>query len=306
MAGGYTAVDLSQLPAPVVVEGLDYETVLAERKAALLELVSVEQRSAVEAVLELESEPLTKLLEESAYRELLLRQRVNEAATAVMLAYARDSDLDQIGANYQVERLVIDEGDPDAVPPVSPTFESDADFRRRIQLSPEGYTTAGSKGSYEFHALGADAQVRDAQAITPAPGQVTVYVLSREANGAASPELQASVAETLNAEQIRPMTDQVTVQSAAITEYTVDATLTVFSGPDAMLVRQAAIDAVTTYAVEQHRLGYDITLSGLYAALHQEGVQNVTLASPSADLVIGDGEAAYCTDVTVTLGGTGV
>lgn len=306
MAGGYTAVDLSQLPAPVVVEGLDYETVLAERKATLLELVSAEQRDAVETVLELESEPLTKLLQESAYRELLLRQRVNEAARAVMLAYAEDSDLDQIGANYQVERLVIDQGAPDAVPPIPRIYESDADYRRRIQISPEGYTTAGSKGSYEFHALSADAQVRDAQAITPASGQVTVYVLSRNGNGAASPELQASVAETLNAEQIRPMTDQVAVQSAAITEYSVDATLTVFSGPDAMLVRQAAIDAVTAYAAEQHRLGYDITLSGLYAALHQEGVQNVTLASPSADLVIGDGETAYCTDVTVTLGGTGV
>lgn len=306
MAGGYTAVDLSQLPAPDVVESLDFEAILAERKAALLELVDEEQRADIEATLALESEPLIKLLEENAYRELVWRQRVNEAARAVMLAYAKDGDLDQIGANFHIQRLVIDEGDPDAVPPVPPTYENDAEFRRRIQLSPEGYTTAGSRGSYEFHALGADAQVRDAQAVSPAPGQVTVYVLSRDGNGEASVELQELVAAPLDAELIRPMTDQVTVQSVAITEYSVDAELTVFSGPDAELVRQTAVEAMTAYVEEQHRIGYDITLSGLYAALHQEGVQNVTLINPTATLVMGDGEAAYCTDISVSLGGTDV
>lgn len=304
MAGGYTAVDLSQLPAPDVVESLDYETILADRKAALLELISEEQRAEVEETLALESEPLTKLLEENAYRELVWRQRVNEASRAVMLAYAEKADLDQVGANFHVERLTIDEGDPDAVPQVPPTFESDREFRRRIQLSPEGYTTAGSKGSYEFHALGADAQVRDAQAITPAPGQVTVYVLAREGNGEATPELQEVVEQTLSADEIRPMTDQVSVQSVAVNEYTVEAELTTFSGPDAELVRQAAVEAITAYVEEQHRIGYDITLSGLYAALHQEGVQNVTLTSPAASLIIGDGETAYCTDIAVILGGT--
>lgn len=306
MAGGFTAVDLSQLPAPSVVESLDFEAILAERKDALLALVDEEQRAEVEETLALESEPLTLLLEENAFRELVWRQRVNEASRAVMLAYARGADLDQIGANFHVERLVIDEGDPDAVPPVPPTYESDRDFRRRIQLSPEGYTTAGSRGSYEFHALGADAQVRDAQAITPAPGQVTVYVLAREGNGEASPELQEVVEQTLDADEIRPMTDQVSVQSVAITEYTLAAELTVFSGPDAELVRQAAVEAITAYVAEQHRIGYDITLSGLYAALHQEGVQNVILTSPATSLIIGDGEAAYCTDISVTLGATDV
>ncbi len=43
--------------------------------------------------LELESEPATKLLQENAYRELLLRQRINEAAQAVMVAYAMGGDL---------------------------------------------------------------------------------------------------------------------------------------------------------------------------------------------------------------------
>lgn len=299
-------VDLSLLPKPDVIETLDFEVILEERKTALLALVSEEDRAEIEATLELESEPLTKFLEENAYRELVWRQRVNEAARAVMLAYAKGGDLDQIGANYVVFRQVIDGGDPDAVPPVPPTYESDTDFRRRIQLSPEGYTTAGSSGSYVFHALSADPNVKDAQAVSPSPGQVTVYVLSRDGNGTASPELQTAVDSAVNADNIRPMTDQVNVQSVAVIEYSVVAELTVFSGPDAEVVRQSAEDAITDYVANQHRIGYDITLSGLYAALHQAGVQNVTLTSPVAPIVIGDGEAAYCTGVTVTVGGTDV
>jgi phage-related baseplate assembly protein len=97
--------DLNQLAAPDVVEVLDYETILSERKATLVSLYPEEQQEAVTRTLKLESEPIVKLLEENAYREVIWRQRVNEAARAVMLAYAADSDLDQIGGNYNVERL---------------------------------------------------------------------------------------------------------------------------------------------------------------------------------------------------------
>lgn len=81
-------VDLNQLAAPDVVEVLDYETILAERKATLVSLYPEEQQEAVARTLTLESEPIVKLLEENAYREVIWRQRVNEAARAVMLAYA--------------------------------------------------------------------------------------------------------------------------------------------------------------------------------------------------------------------------
>lgn len=98
-------VDLNQLAAPDVVEELDYETILSERKATLVSLHPEDQQDAIARTLSLESEPLVKLLQENAYREVIWRHRVNEAARAVMLAYAADSDLDQIGGNYNVERL---------------------------------------------------------------------------------------------------------------------------------------------------------------------------------------------------------
>ena len=180
-------------------------------------------------------------------------------------------------------------------------LESDEDFRARIQLSPEGYTTAGSEGSYVFHGLGADADVKDIQAISPEPGKVTVYVLSRTGDGTAPSETIDAVASTLNGDTIRPMTDEVTVLSANIVNYSVTAELTLFPGPDATVVLQSAIDAVTAFVESQRRIGYDVTLSGLYHALHQPGVQNVNLTSPAASLVLGDGQASFCTSINVTL-----
>lgn len=294
MAGAFTVVNLSQLPAPNVVESLDFETILAAMIADL------QERDPTFTAL-VESDPAYKILEVCAYRELLMRQRVNESAKAIMLAYATGSDLDQLGANVGVQRQVITPADDTTVPPTPAVMESDEDFRARIQLSPEGYTTAGSEGSYVFHGLGADADVKDIQAISPEPGKVTVYVLSRTGDGTAPAGTITAVTNTLNGETIRPMTDDVTVLSANIVNYTITAELTLLPGPDANVVKQSAIDAVTAFAEAQRRIGYDVTLSGLYHALHQPGVQNVSLTSPTASLVLGDGQASYCTAINVTV-----
>ncbi len=131
-------IDLNQLPAPDVVEELDFETILAERKATLISLYPEDQQEAVARTLTLESEPLVKLLEENAYRELIWRQRVNEAARAVMLACAAGNDLDVIGANYNTTRLTITPADDSTIPPTPAVMESDTDYRLRIQQSFEG------------------------------------------------------------------------------------------------------------------------------------------------------------------------
>lgn len=295
----FTAIDMDKLPAPEVVEQIDYETVLAAMKTDL-----IARAPNLAETLELESEPIVKLIEVCAFRETLFRQRVNEASKAVMLAYAGGSDLDQIAARYNVQRLLIDAGDPDAVPTVPATFEDDISLRRRVQLSFEGYSTAGPEGAYIFHALSADADVLDASVASPSPGVVVVTVLSRTGDGSADAALLNAVDTTLNADDIRPLTDQVTVQSAEIVTYSVTASLTLYPGPDSVVVLANAQSALDTYISSNHRLGRDITLSGLYAALHQEGVQNVNLSAPIADIVINNHQAAHCTGTTITIGGT--
>lgn len=292
----FTAIDLSRVPAPQVVQTLSAEQILTEMLDDLL-------TRHPEFTALLESDPAVKLLEVAAYRELLLRQRINEAAQAVMLPYALGTDLDNLGALFGVERLIINPGDPHAIPPVAATYESDRDFRYRIQLSLEGLSTAGPEGAYIYHSLSASGQVLDASAISPMPGHVLVTVLSRTGNGVASPDLLAIVHAAINAESVRPLTDYVQVQSATITQYVIEATLYFYAGPDREVVLANAQAAAETYVEAQHRLGRDVTLSGIYAALHQPGVQRVDLASPTANLVVGRQAATYCTGITLHDGG---
>ncbi len=51
-------------------------------------------------------EPIVKLLQENAYREVILRQRVNDAAKAVMLAYST-GETSTSSATSNTPRLVI-------------------------------------------------------------------------------------------------------------------------------------------------------------------------------------------------------
>lgn len=243
------------------------------------------------------------LLEENCYRELLLRQRVNEAARAVMVAYSVGSDLDQLAANFNVERLTITPEDDSVVPPVPAVMESDADLRVRTPQAFEGLSVAGPTAAYEFFGLSADGRVADVSAVSPTPACVTISVLSREGDGTASKELIDIVASALNGEEVRPVADRVTVQAAEIVPYEIDATLYIYPGPESEPIRQASEQKLQAYIADQRRLGRDIRLSAIYAALHVEGVQRVELAQPVADMVLDDTQASHCTGYTITVGG---
>lgn len=295
---GYTQINLAELPAPDVIEALDFETILLAMRDDL-----VARFPAIAGVIDLESEPARKLLEVFAYRELGLRARINSAAKGVMLAYAVGTDLDNLAAIFGVERLQISAGNPSAVPPVPATFETDVEFRRRIQLALEGFSTAGPSGAYVFHALSSDPNVKDVSAVSPAPGDVLVTVLSRIGNGAASPALTSAVMAALTDESVRPLCDTVSVQSAQILTYTITATLYFAEGPDSATIIAASQAAAQAYAEARHRIGLDIARSGILAALHTPGVERVDLSSPPADITVSTSQAAYCTGITLTNGG---
>ena len=240
----------------------------------------------------------------NAYQLTLAFQRVNDAVRAVFLASAKGADLDQLGAAFNVQRFVITPADPDAVPPVDAVLEDDNAFRERIQLSWAQLNTAGARNAYRFHAKSADEDVLDADAYGPEthgkPGEVDVYVLSRTGDGTASEALLKAVNSRLSADEIRPLTDFVSVKSALIASYEVTAELDIPEGPDAQTVLTNATDVLRAYTLLSHRIKALVPLSAVYAALQQSGVTRVRLLSPIADLEAVAGTAPWCTAINVT------
>ena len=267
-------VDLSKLDAPKVLEDLDFETLLAERKQEFINLFDESERPFWQSRLSLESEPITKLLQEVVYLQLLERTRINQAAQATMLAYATGSDLDVIAANYNVKRLLIQAEDNTTTPPKPAIYEDDTELRLRTQL---------------------------AFVVSPEPAHVTVTILSRTGQGVASETVLKAVRERLNDENIRPIGDRVTVQSAVIQTYEIRAKLHLYRGPEYEAIKAEATKKLTAYAAEKRRLGRDISLSGIYAALHLEGVQRVELLAPTADIVLPSSKSGYCTNINIEI-----
>ncbi len=291
-----SVVDLSKLPAPDVLESLDFEEVYTESLGVFREFMG-DNWSAP-----LESDPVVKLLEASAYARIGDRARVNDAAKALMLAHAIRGDLDQLGANVNTPRLVIQAEDLRAVPPLEKIIEGDDAYRERIQLAYEGLTTAGPRNSYKLHARNASALVADASAESPSPACVTVTVLGLEGDGAIGPELLAVVARALNDENVRPLGDRLTVQSAHVLPYRIDAVLHMKGpGPESAVALAEAERRLAAWVNPRKRLGVEVARSAVDAQLHVPGVSRVELIDWQ-DLAPTQAQAAFCTGYSVKLG----
>lgn len=287
------AVDLSSLPAPAVFDQLTFE----ERFTAMLTTL---QGLWPEFSALVESDPVYKLLQSGAYTNMTLVQAFNDFARGNLLAFAAGAQLDHLGAFYDTPRLVLVPANP--ATGAAAVMESDSDFRERILLAPHSFSVAGPELAYVYHARRV-ADVRDASATSPLPGQVLISLLSRTGNGAAPAPTIAAVHAILFDEPVRPMGDEVIIQSAEIVNFTITAQLWLYAGPDANLIRDAALAALDSYLADANRLGRNVPRSALIAALHVAGVQRVELTAPLADQVMTATQVARANAINVTLGG---
>lgn len=294
-------IDLSSLPVPDALEVLDFETIYAERKAALIALWPADEQAEIAATVELESEPLARLLQENSYRELVWRQRVNDAVRAVMLAFANGNDLDQRAALFGLARLLVTPAD--TVNNVAAVYESNDDLRLRVQLAPQGFSVAGPAAAYESKALAVDGRLLDATATRPRPGDVLVTLLARDGDGTVDDDLCAAVRDALSAEDQRPMNDTVDVSSAEIVRYRILAKGYTRSAVGAdVLIAQAQLNA-QAYADKVRRLGVGVAESGIKGVCQAAGLTKTELIEPAGDIAIDATQASYCYEIVIEHGG---
>lgn len=293
------AVDLSQLTPPDIIETVDYEEILARKKAEF-----VAKYPEFANVIELESEPAVKILEAGAYQELLLRARYNQEARELLLATATGTNLDHIGITYynSEQRLLVIAGDAEATPPTVDIFETDDEYRYRLSLQPESYSVAGPRDAFVYHALSASGEVKDAQPVSPQGGSTDVYVLSRLGNGAPSAELIDTVNAALNVEKVRPLSEEVIVKSATIVEYTIDVDIVLYPGATGEIAVNNAQEKLEKYTDDFHRLKADINEASIKGQVYSSGIKNIIVNSPAA-IECDETQAPYCTGITINIAG---
>lgn len=274
--------DLSLLPAPDAIRQISFEVICDE---IIADIVSRAPQFA--EALTLQAEPMTILVQAFAYREMVLRAQCNDLVKSRMLAFAAGADLDHIAAGHGIERL---------------NDENDSALRGRVVASFDAKSTAGASGTYRLFAMSASGDVKDVQVVSPAPGAITIYVLSALPSGLASAELIDTVSAAVNADHIRPMNDVVTVMSASIVEYQIDVTIYVFSGPDSQTIKQSVIDTLQAYADETETLSSSPYRSGIVGCCMRPGVRNANVTTPTADISdLAPGQVARCTEISVSM-----
>ncbi len=175
---------------PNIIEPLNFEEIFSRMKEEL-----IRRDSSFTALVE--SDPAIKILEVAAWQELLLRERINEAARGNLLKFARGEELDDLAEFYGVERE---------------NGEKDERFRKRIKARIVGSSTGGN---YRYYALSADTRVKDALVESPVPGKVQVSILSTELSTLPE-ELLEIVRNQLNREDVRILTDTIEVVSSIL------------------------------------------------------------------------------------------
>ena len=293
-----TTIDLTAIEPPDVVETLDFEGIYQE-------LVEDYRGNYPDWTAMLESDPVVKLMELAAYREVRFRARVNDAARSVMLAFATGTTLEHLAALFGIRRLAFTPVDLDSNGQGDKVEirEKDDDLRSRTQLAPQGYSVAGPEGAYRSHALNADGRVLSVSVISPVPCEIVVTILSREGDGTASDELVGIVSKALRADDVRPLSEKITVHSAEVIRYQIRATLKFFAGPDRAVVLAESKKRTQQYADDMHRLDMEVTTDGLHAAIRVPGVQKVILESPIDGIKVTKQQATFCTGIELIDGG---
>jgi len=265
----WTLDDLAGLARPAILEELSIDAIFASRQAELVERL---QAAGIDySVEDLQTDPAMILLQEAAFEETILRARANDVARARYLYYARLTEVDHLGAFYDVVRL---------------PGELDARFKLRIRLAIQGRSTGGTEPGYRGAALGASLRVADARVYRDGRAPIIhVAVFAADNNGVADATLLGLVRTALEQADRQVINDTIDVRSAVVDVVPVAADVWLLPDADVSLI-DTLRDGLQAAWAEASGLGRDLTRAWLASRLMADGVANVVVTAPAADLVV--------------------
>ena len=186
-----------------------------------------------------------------------------------------NSIVDPFAYFLSCENLTESDGGADAA--------TDDEFYELLRLSMDGYSCAGARGGYIYFAKQVSTEIADVIAASPTPGVVKLYVLMDDGTPATE-EMKERVLAACSADDVRPLTDFVSVEDPENVEYHVR--LTWYTQKDAA-VSAKDLEAAVKEKVEEYtawqcaKLGRDINPSRLISMLMETGIKRVDLAEPA-------------------------
>ena len=202
--------------------------------------------------------------------------------------------------------------------------ESDEDFRFRILLSMSDKSTAGSSATYKSYAYKADERIEDIKVTngikdfsTYLPlflgkneveildgirslisdfSTVNVYYYSKIAD----PLMKERIEQSLNSENIRPLTDYVKVIPATEKTFAIQAVLNCEKNQEYGIIEVQALENLKTNLNKLRKIGVSITLSEINDFLRVPGVKEAVILNPTENVEILSNEIGVCSEFNIS------
>lgn len=183
--------------------------------------------------------------------------------------------------------------------------EGDVSYYERMRESMESFSTAGPVNSYIYHTKSVNAAVIDVSATSPVPGVVDIRVLLQGGEQPTEAVLQ-EISDALNADNVRPLTDVVTVLAPEEDFFDIDLTFYIEKNTQASI---RIIEEDTRAAVEEYiqwqtgKMGRDINPSYMIKLIMAAGVKRVDVRKPVFRVVEGTHVARINRESIIVLNG---
>lgn len=248
------------LPEPTAISKLTFEDIKAE--------IISDIKTIKPDIQLVESDDYMVMLEAFAYRELYLRNLINEDIKKMLPHYSSGTDLDNFIFSFFGGEERLD-------------GEDDLAFLQRAKLSLNSYSSAGSEQSYEYWTKSFSANIYDVKATKKSAGVVQiVYVAISAINES---ELYSFVSD----KKVRPLTDSVELLEAKKVPINLEVSVTIFDSNSLENIKQQIIKNFSN----RFYIGEKVIFSKVIDLLHINGVYRVD-TNIKSDVEIASNEVA--------------
>jgi phage-related baseplate assembly protein len=256
---------------PKIEEDLNFDAIFAEKLARFTESYQAKYPGFKTPV---PVDPIYRALCELCMSELMIRARINAAATSLLLRYSEDLDFLFFGRRRDGETLEA--------------------FRERMRLNLHMASPAGSLEMYRSLALASANEgalsidqfpVLDAHVETNGD-KILIYLQPNIRIASDMAMILKKVTDFIGQDHIKPAFDLFEVVVAEPRVVNIQARAKLASGKG-----QAYLDELKqTFSLnfwKSSRLGWNLSLSWIYSQLHVDGIESVSIQTPIDDIAVG-------------------
>lgn len=183
-------------------------------------------------------------------------------------------------------------------------IEDDDSLKERIYYSASRYSVAGPEGAYEYWVRTFNADILDIRVTSENPVEVVIEFIMADGELPTS-GIITGLQNYLQNQQIRPLTDKVTVKAPDTVDYKINVTYYINSSDlsKEQTIKANVEEAVNQYIIWQRsKIGRDINPSRLIQMMISAGAKRVELTLPEFQ-AIGAANVAKNISKTVAYGG---